>query len=214
MMQYNVSSLYTANGTQVYVCWWCSRWEWCTRTWSQDSSIGTEAGKKHYVSKLHDFDSLPRSPKICITAEGLQHVRYSTGSPARPDWYCFAYMVNKLALHALPRVKSSIVSGVGCSQTTICTMWGIERPTYELCNWVHVPVFLWGWNVQKQGTETWEWITSFHSARSIMYNFITFAVYQSFPYTAPGALFKKSMLLDRDFLNSGPGLCTETSGNT
>ena len=32
------------------------------------------------------------------------------------------------------------------------------------------------------------------------------------PYTTPGALFRKSMLLYRDFLNSAPGLCTENSG--
>ena len=35
--------------------------------------------------------------------------------------------------------------------------------------------------------------------------------YQSFPYTIPGALFTKSMLLDTDFLNSAPGLYTENS---
>ena len=29
----------------------------------------------------------------------------------------------------------------------------------------------------------------------------------------PGALFRKSMFLDRDFLNSAPGLYTENSGN-
>ena len=32
--------------------------------------------------------------------------------------------------------------------------------------------------------------------------------YRNFPYTTPGALFRKSMLLDRDFLNSALGLCT------
>ena len=36
--------------------------------------------------------------------------------------------------------------------------------------------------------------------------------YQSFPYTTIGALFRKSTLLDRDFLNSAPGLYTENSG--
>ena len=35
--------------------------------------------------------------------------------------------------------------------------------------------------------------------------------YRSFPYITPGALFRKSMLLDRDFLNSAPGLYTENS---
>ena len=34
---------------------------------------------------------------------------------------------------------------------------------------------------------------------------------QSFPYTTPGALFRKSMLLGRDFLNSALGLYTENS---
>ena len=33
------------------------------------------------------------------------------------------------------------------------------------------------------------------------------------PYTTPGELSKKSMLLDRDFLKSSPGLCMENSGN-
>ena len=33
------------------------------------------------------------------------------------------------------------------------------------------------------------------------------------PYTTPGELYRKSMLLDRDFLNSASGLCTENSGN-
>ena len=33
-----------------------------------------------------------------------------------------------------------------------------------------------------------------------------------FPYTTPGALFRKSMLLDWDFLNSAPGLYMENSG--
>ena len=33
----------------------------------------------------------------------------------------------------------------------------------------------------------------------------------SFPYITPGALFRKTMLLDRDFLISVPGLCTESS---
>ena len=37
--------------------------------------------------------------------------------------------------------------------------------------------------------------------------------YQSFPYTTPGALFRKLMLLDTDFLNSDPGLHTENFGN-
>ena len=37
--------------------------------------------------------------------------------------------------------------------------------------------------------------------------------YQSFPYTTLGALFEKSMLLDRDFLNSALGLCAENSSN-
>ena len=36
--------------------------------------------------------------------------------------------------------------------------------------------------------------------------------YWTFPYTTPGALFRKSMLLDGDFLNSAPGLYTENSG--
>ena len=36
--------------------------------------------------------------------------------------------------------------------------------------------------------------------------------YRSFPYTTPGALFRKSVLLDRDFLNSAPGMYTENSG--
>ena len=35
--------------------------------------------------------------------------------------------------------------------------------------------------------------------------------YRSFLYTTPGALFRKSMLLDRDFLNSAPGLYKENS---
>ena len=34
----------------------------------------------------------------------------------------------------------------------------------------------------------------------------------SFPNTTPGALFRKSRLLDRDFLNNAPGLDTENSG--
>ena len=37
--------------------------------------------------------------------------------------------------------------------------------------------------------------------------------YQSFPYTTTGALFRKSMLLDRDFLNNAPGFYTENSGS-
>ena len=37
--------------------------------------------------------------------------------------------------------------------------------------------------------------------------------YQSYPYTTPGALFRKSMLLDRDFLNSAPRLYKENSSN-
>ena len=37
--------------------------------------------------------------------------------------------------------------------------------------------------------------------------------YQSFPYTTPGALFRKSMSLDTDFLNNAPGLYMENSGS-
>ena len=36
--------------------------------------------------------------------------------------------------------------------------------------------------------------------------------YWIFPYTTPGVLFRKSMLLDRDSLNSAQGLYTENSG--
>ena len=35
--------------------------------------------------------------------------------------------------------------------------------------------------------------------------------YWSFLYTTQGALFKKSMLLDRNFLNSAPGLYKDNS---
>ena len=37
-------------------------------------------------------------------------------------------------------------------------------------------------------------------------NHIYLKYYQSFPYTTPGVLFRKSMLVDRDFLNSAPEL--------
>ena len=40
----------------------------------------------------------------------------------------------------------------------------------------------------------------------------TYFTYQSFPYTTPGALFRKLMLLDRDFLNSALRLYTENFG--
>ena len=36
---------------------------------------------------------------------------------------------------------------------------------------------------------------------------------RSFPYTTPGALFRKSTLLDRDFLNSALGLYTKNTVN-
>ena len=36
--------------------------------------------------------------------------------------------------------------------------------------------------------------------------------YQRFPYTTPRTLFRKSLSLDTDFLNSAPGLYTENSG--